>query len=352
MGEWENGKENKCCYFSNFSGMKKFIRFNLWLLLIVAAIILTLAVVQPNDVVVKRSVLINVPKETIITEVANLKNWTKWSALLSTDSTIAITYTGTDGTPSSGLQWKGDEGVSGSGTIKNEGVDGNTMKYSFNVTEPAEMVADGAITVTDTADMVQVTWTFHKHFPFLANAALVLFDLDKYMGADLERSLEQLKKHMEANAPKTIDIKETEYAARIVAGIRDTVMWGDLETFMGDTYSLLATTSPVKITGARTGLFYTWDTVQQNTVVMAGVPVTDTDLPVKGIIFATVPASKAYVATHKGGYAGIRAVHEAMNKQLTAAGQVSWLTVEEYMLYPGNQSDSNKWVTNVYYLIQ
>ncbi len=332
--------------------MKKFIRFNLWLLLIVAAIILTLAVVQPNDVVVKRSVLIKAPKEVVFEQVSKLKNWAYWSTILSNDSTIAITYSGTDGTPGSTMTWKGDEGVSGSGTIKNDGVEGTTLKYSFNVTEPAEMIADGAIIVADTAYMVKVTWTFHKHFPFLANAALVLFDLDKYMGADMERSLENLKTHIATNVKIPIDIKETEYAARIVAGIRDTVQWSEMESFFGDTYNLLARTSPVKVTGARTGLFYTWDTVQKNAVVMAGVPVTDTDLPTKGIIFTTVPASKAYVATHKGGYAGIRAVHEALNKHVTDAGQVSWLTVEEYMLYPGNQSDSNKWVTNVYYLIQ
>lgn len=332
--------------------MKKFIRFNLWLLLIVAAIILTLAVVQPNDVVVKRSVLIKAPKEVVFEQVSKLKNWAYWSTILSNDSTIAITYSGTDGTLGSTMTWKGDEGVSGSGTIKNDGVEGTTMKYSFNVTEPAEMIADGAIIVADTAYMVKVTWTFHKHFPFLANAALVLFDLDKYMGADMERSLENLKTHIATNVKIPIDIKETEYAARIVAGIRDTVQWSEMESFFGDTYNLLVRTSPVKVTGARTGLFYTWDTVQKNTVVMAGVPVTDTDLPIKGIIFTTVPASKAYVATHKGGYAGIRAVHEALNKHVTDAGQVSWLTVEEYMLYPGNQSDSNKWVTNVYYLIQ
>ena len=332
--------------------MKKFIRFNLWLLLIVAAIILTLAVVQPNDVVVKRSVLIKAPKELVFEQVSKLKNWANWSTILSNDSTILVTYSGTDGTSGSALQWKGDEGVSGSGTIKNDGVEGTTMKYSFNVTEPAEMIADGAIIVADTADMVKVTWTFHKHFPFLANAALVLFDLDKYMGADLEQSLSNLKTYIATSVKIPIDIKETDYTARIVAGIRDTVKWSDMETFMGDTYNLLARTSPVKVTGARTGIYYTWDTVEQKTDVMIGVPVTDTDLPIKGIIFATVPASKAYVATHKGGYASIKAVHEALYKHVADAGQVSWLTIEEYMLYPGNQSDSNKWVTNVYYLIQ
>lgn len=338
--------------FSNFILMNKFIRFSIFLILIVAALILTLAIVEPNDVTVSRSIVIRASKETVFDQISKFNNWKNWSTLLQNDTSVKISYMGTDGQAGSTLEWAGDEGVTGSGVIKNEGIEGSLMYYSFTVSKPASMIADGVLSVKDTGTNTKITWTFHKHFPFIANAMLIVFDLDKYMGGDFERSLQKLKNYVETDAEPVVDIKEVEYTGGLIAGIRDTVNWDDISTFFGDTYSLFIKTPAEKKTGAPVGLFYEWDTVRRKTDVFAGIPVADTDIPVNGITFSQVAPCRAFRAIHKGDYEGLKKVHDALDKHLTQKGLTKWLTIEEYVVYSGNEKEAAKWITNVYVLIQ
>ncbi len=332
--------------------MNKFVRFSFWLVFFIALLILGLAFYEPNDVTVSRSLVIKAPKEAIFAQIVQFPNWPKWSTLPGFDTSVKITYSGVTGQPGSTLTWKGDEGTTGEGEIKNMGIEGTLMRYSFTVTMPGEMLADGTIAATDTGEFTKVTWTFHKHFPFLANAVLVVFDLDKYMGGDFEKSLANLKKFVETDVEPLIEIKEVAYAGGIVAGIRDTVQWSDLETFFGDTYSLFVKTPLEKITGPHVGIFYDWDTVSRRTDVFAGLHVASADIPVNAIVFSELPVAKAFMAVLRGGYAGSRRVHTALTKRLHTKGLSPWIAVEEYLVYPGNEPDSNKWVTNIYYLVQ
>jgi hypothetical protein len=332
--------------------MNKFIRFSIFLILIVAALVLTLAIVEPNDVTVSRSIVIRASKETVYEQISKFKNWQNWSTLLQNDTSAKITYKGTDGLPGSTLEWAGDDGISGTGVIKNVSLEENLLHYTFTVSKPASMDADGILSVKDTGDYTKVTWTFHKHFPFIANAMLIVFDLDKYMGGDFERSLQKLRSYVETDVEPVIDIKEVEYAGGLIAGIRDTVNQDDISIFFGDTYSLFIKTPASKITGAPVGLFYEWDKVHSKTDVFAGFPVADTDIPVNGITFSQVTPSRAFKAIHKGDYTGLKKVHEALNKHLAQKGLTKWLTVEEYVVYNGTEKETSKWITNVYVLIQ
>jgi hypothetical protein len=332
--------------------MSKFIRFSFWLIFIIGALVLALAFYEPNDVTVTRSTWIHAQKEPVFDQIVHFNNWANWSNLLAGDTSVKITIAGTSGQPGSSLDWKGDEGITGEGVIKNEGLEGSAMRYSFVVTVPASLIGDGVISAKDSGDYTKVTWTFHKNFPFLANAALVVFDLDKYMGGDIEKSLAGLKKYIETDVEPQVEIKEVDYPGGIVAGIRDTLLWTDLTTFFGDTYSLFAKTPPSKITGSPIGVFYDWDTVNKRTDVFAGFLVTDSEIPVNAITFSELPPSRAVMAVLKGNYTGSQKVHEALNRYIAKKGLSRWLTIEEYKVYPGNERDSYKWVTNIYVLVQ
>ena len=332
--------------------MNKFVRFSFWLIFIVGVMVLALAFYEPNDVTVTRSIVINTSKDVVFEQIAHLPNWRNWSTLPGSDTSAKITYNGIAGQPGSSLDWKGDEGTIGEGSIRNTGIDGTTMNYSFTLTKPGDFVADGVISVKDTGDASKVTLTFHKHFPFLANAALVIFNLDKYMGGDLERSLAALKKFTETEMGSYVFIKEVTYPGGIIAGIRDTLAQNEMITFFGDTYSLFVNTPSEKFNGPHIGIFYGLDSGSTKQDVFAGLHVTDINIPVNGISFSEIPPTKSYMAVHKGGYGSIQKVHAAIRDRINSGGMHQWLAVEEYIVYPGVEADSTKWVTNVYYLLQ
>jgi effector-binding domain-containing protein len=338
--------------FSNFTHMKKFVRFSLMLIAIVALLVLGLAIYEPNDVTVSRTTLIKAPSAAIIYQIARFSNWHKWSTLPGNDTSARITLEGTDGDAGSKLNWIGDDGTIGAGHFSITDVNDTMMRYTFNVVKPGTLIADGYISAIDTDDYTRVTWTFHKHFDFFENAVLVVFNLDKYMGGDFEKSLANLKKLIESEIEPFIEVKETNYQGGILAGIRDTVSWSDLTTFFGDTYSLFSKTPAEKITGPHAGVYYDWDTTAKRADVFAALHVSGSDIPVNGIIFSEIPQSKALTAVHKGGYASAGRVHAAISRKLAKLGQTSWMTIEEYIIYPGNEADSNKWVTHIYYLLQ
>jgi hypothetical protein len=106
------------------------------------------------------------------------------------------------------------------------------------------------------------------------------------------------------------------------------------------------------ISGPHVGLYYSWDTAAQKTDILAGIVVNNTSVPVNGIVFSELPSSAAYMAVHRGGYAGMQHTHAGLQRYMASKGQTHWLVAEEYITYPGNEPDSNKWVTNVYYLLQ
>ena len=334
--------------------MNKFIRFSILLILLVLAGILILAFVEPNDVTVTRRIVINTPKEPVFEQIVNFRNWPNWGIVHQRDTAVKVTYSGTDGQQGAIYHWAGDEHITGEGEMKNEGVEGTTMKYTFTLTKPGEMLADGTITAKDTGDNTVVIWTFHKHFPFLANAALVVFDLDKYIGGDFETALAALKLHVEKNTkvkPKVI-VKEVEYPGHIFAGTRQEVGMGEVTALYSSIYIPLSKALGGKVWGPLTGLYYKWDTIAHRTDVMVALPVTDSAMRLKLSSYIYLPPAHAFMAVHNGGYSALADVHATLNKYMAAKGRTATVSIEEYPTGPLQEPDSAKWITNVYYLVQ
>jgi len=321
---------------------------------IVVVTIVILGIVEPTDITVTRSAVIKAPKERVFEHIVNFKSWPKWSPWSEKDTAIKITYSGTDGQPGSSYHWIGQEHITGEGEMKNTAVEGTKMNYELNVMKPWEMESVGTFSVKDTTGGSKVTWTLTKHTPFPGNAMMAFVKMDKYLGGDFELGLANLKKVVESSAPPATiaEIKEVDYPEHLFEGIRKSVGWDELQKFFSESYSLIGKGLGPAITGSAAGLFYQWDTVNKRTDVLAAFPVKDTTTPVVGAVFARVPASKAYMAAHKGGYSSEKNEHEALGKYMSAKGARPSLVIEEYMVGPFQEPDSNKWVTNIYYLVQ
>ena len=348
------GKPDNCGGFNYFYAlMKKFIRFVLVLLAIVITLVLITAIVEPKDITVQRSIVIKAPKDSVFAQIVNFKNWTHWSPWYKLDSTMKITYTGTDGQQGSGYQWVGDEKTTGTGNMKNTVVTGTKMDYELHFVVPFEKDAVGYLKADDTAGMTKATWSITMHYSFPFNAVLAVLKMDKFLGGDFESGLTNLKTYTEARTTPTaasdVQVKEIQYAAHLYQGVRKTISWGEITKFCADTYTLEAT---AKATGPKVGLYYTWDTTNKHTDMAAVIPVVDTTHPIKGAGYIQVAAAKAYTATYTGGYSGGMKVHAALARQVAAKGQQQALVIEEYITGPATEKDSTKWVTNIYYLVK
>jgi effector-binding domain-containing protein len=336
--------------------LKKFFQFLGILFAIVILAILVFGLVEPRDIIVKRSILVQAPKDSVFEQVVNFKNWPNWSPWQKLDSGMKTTYEGVDGQPGSGYTWAGDENKVGSGEMKSTAVQGTNMQYDFHLNiKPWQLNATGSLDVKDTTNgNVLVTWTFNKHSAYPFNAAAMFLDLEKWMGPDLETGLQNIKKYTESHAPavEKIDIKEVEYKEHTFEGIRKTVSWNDMMKFFNECNQLVIKDVDGKINGVQVGLFYDWDTVNKRADLAAAFPVSDTATPIKGTTFFHAGPAKALLAVEKGGYAKSQAIHEALTKYAASKGQTVTLKIEEYITGPKQDANSNNWVTNIYYLVK
>jgi effector-binding domain-containing protein len=190
------------------------------------------------------------------------------------------------------------------------------------------------------------------HFSYPMNAMLLFMNMEKMMGPDFESGLADMKKYAETHNTPTVAIQEVQFAEHNYAGMRKIVNWKDLSQYFMDSYGALGKEAGARINGPAVGIYYTWDTVNHSTDMVAAFPVADTSKPVKGAKFVHVGACKAYMVAYTGVYSGMTNVHMALNKKLAEKGQKMAGVIEEYMRGPHEDQDSTKWVTNIYYLVQ
>lgn len=332
--------------------MKKALRIILWLLLIIVAIFVILGLVGPKEATVQRSIVINAPKAVVFEQIRYFKNSNKWSPWMEMDPNIKVEYKGTDGQEGASYVWSGNDKV-GEGEMTNTGVSDGTMNYTVHFIKPFESTSAGYMKAEDTAGMTKVTWSMTMPIAFPMRAMCVMMGgMDKMIGKDFEKGLTKLKTLVESNptATSSIDIKEVDFPAHTYAGVRKVIHFNEMEKFFADSYAMLG--EEVRPVGSAAGLYYSWDEKNGTSDAVAAFPVTDTNKKIQGVWYTYIPASKAYMTVHKGGYAASMNAHMALNQKVTADGKKQSVVIEEYIVGPGEQKDSTQWVTNIYYVLQ
>jgi hypothetical protein len=333
--------------------MKKFIRFVIVLVLILVAAILILGVIEPTNVVVVRTTVIKAPKDVVFEQISKFHNWPNWSPWYRMDSSVKLNYFGSDGQPGSGYTWEGNQKV-GSGEMRDSNINGTQMTYAFKMIKPYKKSANGYFNAEDTAGMTKVTWSMTAHMPYPMNAMDAFMNMDKLLGGDFESGLNNLKQYVESHntGASSVEVKEVDFPAHTYEGVRSMVNWSDMHKFFMDSYSMLGKDIGGKINGAAAGLYFTWDTVNKRSDMAAVFPVVDTTMAVKGAQFFHAGPGKAVMAVQKGGYSQAMKYHMAIAQYMAAKGMKPGLVIEEYPVTQQQEPDSNKWVTNIYYLEQ
>lgn len=338
--------------------MKKFLKFLLIAIIVLIVGILIAGLVMPNEVSVTRSTLINAPKEAVFEQMVKFRNWPHWSPFYELDTTATLTYSGEDGTAGSYYTWESKKDDVGAGKMTNKAVEGTKFDYDLNFIKPWESQAHGYFSATDSAGGTKATWSFTTHMPFPFNAMQLFpfMNMEKMLGESFDKGLGKMKAYVESNPSATgsaiYEIKEVDYPAHIFQGFRKTVGWNDIGSFFGQSMGQLGAGLGDKIAGPGTGLYYSWDTVNHSTDLVAAFPVSDTTKVVKGSVIVHQEASKALLLEYKGPYGNMMAAHGALQKEITAKGKMSTLVVEEYVVGMPVEQDSTKWVTNIYYLVK
>ncbi|KFF02715.1 SRPBCC family protein [Flavobacterium reichenbachii] len=169
------------------------------ILILIMSIVLIAAYFMPRNYAVEREITINKPADSIFNYVRYLQNQNEFSVWANIDPKMKSTIKGTDGSVGAISVWQSDVKEVGEGEQEITKItEGKRLDFSLRFKKPMEDNAIAFIS-TDaiTTNQTKVKWGISGVIPYPSNIMLPMLHLDKMIGNDLQKGLENLKAKME-----------------------------------------------------------------------------------------------------------------------------------------------------------
>ncbi len=177
----------------------KTLKVILVIILVIIAIPLIAALFISKDYTVEREVIINKPKEEVFDYVKYLKNQNEYSTWAKIDPDMKKEFRGEDGKVGFVSAWDSEKGEAGKGEQEIKKITGTErIDYEIRFIKPMESVSESYMELEEnSAETTKVKWGFNGHMSYPFNFMQVFFDMEKLIGDDLQKGLEELKRIVE-----------------------------------------------------------------------------------------------------------------------------------------------------------
>ncbi len=308
----------------------------------------------PKAVHVERSISIQAPVEVVFDQVSDLKKNFNWSPWGEKDPNMKVEYGEITSGMGASYSWSGNDDV-GSGTlVVSEYRENEFIKNDLDFGDMGQ--GNGTWNFSSNEDgSVEVTWGMDTEVPLL-----FAMMMDGMVGADFELGLSNLKELAESMPAKpAVEISETDVEGMMILAIKDSVStdYATMEEAMTNMYGALGKfmeENAIEMSGHAMAIFHEWKPEEGYTIFEAAIPVGEgVEIEVSdNITHREMPACKAAMTTHIGGYKSSGAAHMALGEWVgTNQREITGPVWEEYVVGPFSEQDSTKWETKIYYPI-
>ena len=178
----------------------------------VLALVLITGFFLPKEYALSRTVTIQRSNADVYNYVKYLKNQSHYNVWAMMDPNQITTYTGEDGQVGFTSAWKSEIDSVGAGAqtivAMNEG---KSIDYEIIFTEPFESTMQTAMLFEPVdGSSTKVTWNFRGDMNYPFNTMLLVYDMEKSLGKDLQQGLNNLKELLE-KAPASSSAKKLPY---------------------------------------------------------------------------------------------------------------------------------------------
>ena len=173
----------------------KIIKKILIAIVIIIAIPLIAALFVKGDYALERETIIKKPKQFVFDYVKHIKNQNNFSVWNMKDPNAKMDYKETDGTVGFISSWDSENKEVGTGEQEIKQIaEGSRIDMELRFTKPMNM-KDNAYMITEAIDSTQtkVKWGFFGKSPYPMNLMCLFMDMDKMVGPDLQKGLDNLK---------------------------------------------------------------------------------------------------------------------------------------------------------------
>lgn len=166
--------------------------------LLLGVVVLILAVLafatrQPDTFSVERRLVMNAPPEKVFAQINDFHAWEAWSPWAKLDPAMKSTYSGAAQGVGAVYEWSGNSDVgSGRMAIKSATAPSEVV-IALDFMTPIESHNVTTFMITPVSGGTEVVWSMKGESDYLTKLMTMVSSMDKMVGPDFTRGLEQLK---------------------------------------------------------------------------------------------------------------------------------------------------------------
>ena len=166
------------------------------------ALVLIVALFTRKDYTIRKSILIRCPQADVFAYIRLMRHQDAYSAWNMRDPHAKKAYRGTDGTKGFVYTWDSANKQVGKGEQEITHItEGRQIDMELRFIKPFPGIARGYLRAEDAGQgQTRVSWGFSSSMNYPMNIMLVLLNLEKGLGNDMQTGLGNLKRILEKNA--------------------------------------------------------------------------------------------------------------------------------------------------------
>lgn len=142
---------------------------------------------------VVRSATIDAPPARVYGEIANFRNWTKWSPWEGVDPNLERTYSGAESGTGAVYGWSGNRRA-GQGRMEIvDAIEPSRVHIDLAFEKPWKARNDTRFTIEPAGSGSHVTWSMTGKKTLMTKAMGIFKSMEKFLGPDFEKGLARLK---------------------------------------------------------------------------------------------------------------------------------------------------------------
>ena len=169
-----------------------------YIILGIVVLVLITALFTKKDYIITREIIINQPDSLVYDYLRIFKNHKTFNAWFLKDPNIKETSKNTDGQVGYILSYEGNKDL-GSGEEELIGLEPNKkIDIELRFIKPFKSTSRTPYELENLGNnKTKVTWTMYGKMNYPMNFALLFLDMDKFLGKDVQKSLDNLKVNLE-----------------------------------------------------------------------------------------------------------------------------------------------------------
>jgi effector-binding domain-containing protein len=325
--------------------------------LVLIGLFLLVAIFLSDNVHIRETVEIEAPVNVVFANVNNFNNWQKWSPFQEKDPEMLITYEGPAEGVGATMKWISSEG---DGYLKHTEVVPNISIRSDLNFEDMRM-SQLLFEFENSMQRTIVAWSIDiKDLSYPMGRWMGLF-MKGRMEDDFKQGLSNLKSICETGMLvdvikwRTSEVVEKNVEPILALSIKDSCTVEGFSDKFKEIFSSITEhmqKMKVKRNGFPFCVYYTWNP-EGVTVFEAGIPISRKVDGKDRIVLSELSGGKALMVSQFGPYESTGDAHNAIDKYMKDNNKVcNGAPWEVYITEPGNEPDTAKWETQIYYPIE